>query len=71
MAKEDFKSKIQGLLHPSGKTSDSDSIVSLIKKGPKSPRQTPEGTNASALAVEEEAIPVDHGNFYSILYETD
>ncbi|KAL4789506.1 hypothetical protein BDV19DRAFT_394995 [Aspergillus venezuelensis] len=42
MAKEDFKSKIQGLLHPSEKTSDSDSIVSLIKKAPKSPRQTPE-----------------------------
>ncbi|KAL4940609.1 hypothetical protein BDV06DRAFT_223905 [Aspergillus oleicola] len=43
MAKEDFKARIQSLLHPSGKTfSDSDSIISLIKKASKSPKQTPE-----------------------------
>ncbi|KAL4932554.1 uncharacterized protein BDV17DRAFT_288066 [Aspergillus undulatus] len=43
MAKEGFKDKVKGLLHPHGKTSsDSDSVVFLIKKSPRVPKETPE-----------------------------
>ncbi|KAL4863471.1 hypothetical protein BDV12DRAFT_202076 [Aspergillus spectabilis] len=44
MVKDTVADKIRTLLHPSGKTatSDSDSIVSLIKKAPRQSKQTPE-----------------------------
>ncbi|KAL4876838.1 hypothetical protein BJY04DRAFT_199327 [Aspergillus karnatakaensis] len=43
MVKETVSEKLRTLLHPGRKTtaSDSESIVSLIKKAPREPKQTP------------------------------